>query len=212
MHGTRVGVSSLKEVGLSRGFSRFFCRVGPGWGRTLCAEAPGFFANVLVRTRGSSCRVRLTSAPVQQHGLFIGSGRSRSCPRDCTPIHPFVQPPALRQVFGRPGTRPPGTVWFCATILRSQARPNQSDVPRDRSRGIHETPRTERGAQGSWRTPRPMQSPLRCLLRVAYHRVTQGTSIPNSGHNSSAAACRPTARTAAHSSKAWPRDPQTKHW
>jgi hypothetical protein len=38
-----VGVSSLKEVDLSSGFSCFFRLISPLSGRTFCAEADGFF-------------------------------------------------------------------------------------------------------------------------------------------------------------------------
>ena len=55
---TYFGVASLKEVGLSSGFSRFFFFVCPGSGRTLYAEALGFSLNVFFRTRGSSFRGR----------------------------------------------------------------------------------------------------------------------------------------------------------
>src|SRR5208337_1444997 len=50
------------------------------------------------------------------------------------------------------------------------------------------------------------------LAARTYHHVTQGTFTPNTWHNSTAAAYRVTPRTADHSAKAWPRDPQEKHW
>ena len=88
------GVASLKEIMLSSRFSRFFFSVCRGPGRTFYAEAIGFFLNAFVLTRAKSFRARSdrrTRGLIVQ-GLFIGSGRSRSCLRDYTLTHPFVYP------------------------------------------------------------------------------------------------------------------------
>ena len=146
-------------------------------------------------------------------GLFIGSGRSRSCPRDCTPIHPFVYPLALRQALRLPGQRPPDTILIYATSCETELVPIRVTSHWDRSRGIYATPRTEQGPQGSWLMPQSMQSPLsRLSSALGYQRFTHGTSMPNNWHKSTAAACRFTPRTADQSSKALPCDPQTKQW
>jgi hypothetical protein len=109
-------------------FSRFSSYLYTVEGHKLHAEARSFVLNVSVMARCNSLsrQGRRTQASIA-HGLFIESGRSRSFLGDCTSSHPFVHPLALRQALRRLG--PPGTVLFSATILRNQARPNQTDVP-----------------------------------------------------------------------------------
>ena len=143
-------VSSLKESTVSSVFSWFFVFMVSD-PRTYAPRRSLQLRFECVRHRSLLVFVRGKPADswLIAQGLFSGSDRRRSCPGDCTPSHPFVNPPALRQAPRSPRSRPPGTVMFSATILRNQARPNQKCVLRDRSPRIHDIGRTEQGPQGS---------------------------------------------------------------
>ena len=123
------------------------------------------------------------------HGLFSESGRSRSCPGDCTSTHPFVRPLALRLALRQSDRGWPGTVLFFTTILRDQARPNHTDVP------LGYTPDGFMSHLGLSKARRDRDERHdRCnhffvVLRRAwdYQCVTQGGSSPKNSHSSRAA-------------------------
>ena len=140
------GLASLKEVPLSSGFSHYFFLVWRGRGRTRIAGAVGFvFRGCLI---GSVYRCDKRS-----NRLLMVCHRVRSQSFFSWRLHPKA---SLRASACHPASaqtadpRPSGTGIFCATILRSQARPNQTDVScKFHFQGIHARPRTEQGSLGS---------------------------------------------------------------
>ena len=126
----RVGGASLKEAEVSSGGYPGFSSCLNWQGTYPLRRSPQ-----LRFRRSGHCLSLARWRPFRQvrrsiaHGLFSESGRSRSCPGDCTSTHPFVRPLALRLALRQSDLGRPGTVLFSATILRSRARPNHTDVP-----------------------------------------------------------------------------------
>ena len=146
-----LGVSSLKEVGLSSGFSRFFSSsFALGSGRTLCAEAIGlFFERLHHDTRvvlprkvdelaGRAFKV-CSSGPVAVVLVFATA--------------PQVIPSCIHFPYGkRSGRLVSGNLARYCSVRPSCATkliPIRVTSYWDRSRRIHDTPRTEQGPQGS---------------------------------------------------------------
>ena len=170
-------------------FSRWFlaslCRKGthdPRRSRGLRFERlrQGFFGNPFM--------ARPRTYALIAHGLFSESGRSRSCPGDCTSTHPFVHPPALRPVPGRSSLDRPARTVFCD----HPARPSSSQSHR-RPSGI--TPDGSMRHLGLSQARRDRdQGHDRCnhysvvsRLPGTYQRLTQGGSSPSRSHKSKAA-------------------------
>lgn len=149
------------------------------------------------------------------HGLRNEFGRRRSFHGDCTSSHPFVDPLLCGKRSGRLGTGDPARNYSLRPSCATRLVPIRTTFVWDRSRRINGLPRTEQGPQGSWLTPRSIQSPRTLLwsrlpLPSPYQRSIQGTSNPRNWHNSTAAAQTLRPRTDDHSSKALPREPQRK--
>jgi hypothetical protein len=133
--------------------------------RTFYGEAKGFFfSSVFVVMRwGQPFQNGRTTRRSIAHGLLSGPVAVvlflATAPQFIPSWHSF----ALRQAL-----RPPGIsrlTRYCSLRPSCETKlvPIRVTSHWDRSRGIHETPRTEQGPQGSWRTPRSMQSSLELL-------------------------------------------------
>jgi hypothetical protein len=168
------GGASLKEVRLSSGFPVVSFLLCPVKVRTLHAEARSFVLNgfVMVRCDSPSQQGRRTQVSIA-HGLFSESGRSRSCPGDCTSTHPFVHPLALRLALRQSESDRLARYCFLRPSCEAKLVPITPTSLWDCSRRINAPPRTEPGPQGSWLKPRSMQSPLElpliCLCLPSRH-------------------------------------------
>jgi hypothetical protein len=154
-------VSSLKEVGLSSGFSRFFLLHLPWLGTYPLRGSP----RLLCEGRLQDTRVTL---PWQIDKLAVRSLKV------CSPgpvavvlvcaTAPQVIPSCIRSPYGkRSGRLVTGRLTrycFLRPSCEAELVPIRVTSLGDRPERIHDTPRTEQGPQGSWRTPRSMQSPL----------------------------------------------------
>jgi hypothetical protein len=155
-----VGVSSLKEIWLSIGTPGNFSPDLPGRSRTFPAEALELrflwfedrqFALVQWAT------ILEILGPIA-HGLLNEFGRRRSFHGDCTSSHPFVVPLPFGKRSGRLGTGDLARNYSFRPSCETKLVPIRPTSSWDRSRRIHDTPRTEQGPQGSWLAPRSMQS------------------------------------------------------
>jgi len=83
------------------------------------------------------------------HGLVHESGRRRSFHGDCTSSHPFVVPLPFGKRSGRLGTGDLARNYSLRPSCETKLVPIRLTSFWDRSRRIHDTPRTEQGPQGS---------------------------------------------------------------
>ena len=146
----RVGVSSLKEVGLSSGFSRCFLLVCYGTGRTLCAGARSFVLNALIIARCWALRGTFNKLAGRSLTVFSSSPVAVVL---VIATAPQVIPSCIRSPYGKRSGRLASDRLAQYCSLRPSCETELVPITVtsfwDRSRRIHDTPRTEQGSQGS---------------------------------------------------------------
>ena len=93
------------------------------------------------------------------HGPLNEFGRRRSFHGDCTSSHPFVVPLPFGKRSGCLGTGNLARNHSLRPSCETKLVPIRLTSLWDRSRRIHDTPRTEQGPHRSWLAPRSIQSP-----------------------------------------------------